>query len=162
MKKILCLVLAVVLACSGIPHMDVSAQKETIEEKFDYRELENAKERIVSEDVGRYMEPKVTEGSVPVGASLTVSGKGWKFPEGAINYPYIYQESRAIASVAQKGIYLLNYDKLTFYSLENLKGGEVYAFPQTVEDSYVAGGKLYVLSVSGSSEEYDSLVSIYD
>lgn len=162
MKKILCLALAVALVCSNIPHMAVFAQEEEVEEKFDYRELENTKGRIVSEDVGRYMEPKVTEGSVPVGASLTVSGKGWKFPEGAINYPYIYQESRVIASVAQKGIYLLNYDKLTFYSLENLKGGEVYAFPQAVEDSYVAGGKLYVLSEGISSDGYNALVSIYD
>ena len=87
MKKILCLALAVALVCSNIPHMAVFAQEEEVEEKFDYRELENTKGRIVSEDVGRYMEPKVTEGSVPVGASLTVSGKGWKFPEGAINYP---------------------------------------------------------------------------
>lgn len=162
MKKLLCLALAVALMCTNIPYMDVFAQEGTVEERFDYEELEKAKSEIVSEDVGRYMEPAKAEEPMPVGASLTVSGKGFKLPEGAINYRYIYQESRVIASVAQKGIYLLNYDKLTFYSLESLKGEEVYEFPRAVEDSYVAGGRLYVLSAGNQSGGYDSLVSVYN
>lgn len=161
-RNIIALLLAVCLMCSNIPHMDVFAQTETIEEKFDYQETEEAGLTIVSGDMGRYVEPKAIDEPVSAGVSMTVSGKVFKLPEGAINYSYIYQESRTIASAARKGVYLLNYDQLTFYSLENLKGEEAYTFPRVVKDSYVAGGRLYVLSEDGSSDEYNSLVSIYN
>ena len=160
-RKLLCLVFVLLSVCSNLIYMNVFAKEEkTVEERFDYRELEKAQPRIVSGDEGSDRDSVITKQSMSTEASLSSSEKGWKLPKDAINYRYIFQESRQIASIEQKGVYFLNDSQLTVYSLESLQGEEVYTFPSIVKDSYTAKGKLYVLSSGESSGE--SLISVYN
>ena len=81
-----------------------------------------------------------------------------KLPDGTIKYDgysFDYKECRQIPNETQKGIYFLNDEELNLYSFATGETELVYTFDD-IKDSYVAGGKLYVLrTLSKGVDVYD-------
>ena len=87
-----------------------------------------------------------------------------KLSSDVMKYESNYAESRQIPNTAQKGVYFLNENELTFYSLEMSKAEKVYTFSDMIQDSYESGNKLYVLErfYNGETKAYEEQIAIYD
>lgn len=144
------------LICSSVGSMGVRAA-ETEDRNYGgqpYRVLGASKEKVEFSGAKSY---------VPKEESYILRKKSddaKKLPSGTINYTYKYRECRQIPNEAQEGIYFLNNKELLFYSFSTEESKNVYTFESGVKDSYVAGGKLYVIPDSGKGIDVYNLDSM--
>lgn len=99
------------------------------------------------------------------GTNTASANKVTKLGADVISYENYYEESRQIPCEKLGGIYFLNGDQLTFYSLNTNQASLVYTFQKDdyrMVDTFLAGNKLYILEEYTDWTEIDSVITVYN